>query len=496
MFGSINSMPRLITHCQLALFGCAMLLFCSCATNPVTGRQDLVFMSEQDELDLGRQYHREVLKKYPPYPDAALQAYVKTVGTRVAAESHRPELIYHFLVVDSKEVNAFALPGGYIYITRGLLAYLNSEAELAAVLGHEIGHVTARHAVRQHSAAQMAGIGATVASILVPQLGTIYGSQLINVLGTALLRGYGRDHELEADRLGAEYLSRSGYSASSMIDVIGVLKHQQEFDAKLAAQEGREPRAYHGLFSTHPDHDKRLREIVDSVGRQGSRPGGDRESFLQQLDGLLLEEGEKEGVIRGQNFYHAELNFGVRFPPGWRIDNQASQLLAISPQGDAVVQLAAEDLNKRMPPREFMRTRLGLKKFLAEREISPAGLPAHSVVVDNFVPHERRRACVNVIYHQDVAYIIAGSVKPPAPIKPYMKDFVAVAESFHPLGPEEKESAKSLRIHVIRADASTTFVSLAADSPFETNKEARLRLLNGKYPVGEPVAGELLKTVR
>ena len=175
---------------------------------------------------------------------------------------------YHFTVLDSTEINAFALPGGYIYITRGLLAYLNSEAELAAVLGHEIGHVTARHSVRQQTSARAAGVGAGILSILLPELANAGLGQTVNVLGTALLSGYGREHELEADRLGADYLAHSGYDPQAMLAVIRTLKEHEILESRLAREEGRRARIYHGVFSTHPDNDTRLREIIAHAASQ------------------------------------------------------------------------------------------------------------------------------------------------------------------------------------------------------------------------------------
>src|SRR5688572_3799670 len=184
--------------CAAAL---ATLLLANCATNPVTGNPNFVTMSESQEISTGRNEDQKVREQYGPYDDPALQSYVNNIGQRLAKASHRAGLQYQFLVVDSPQVNAFALPGGYIYITRGILAYLNSEAELAAVLGHEIGHVTARHSVQQLSAATAANVGASVLQILVPQMRNSGGGALINTLGGALLSGYGREHELEADRL-------------------------------------------------------------------------------------------------------------------------------------------------------------------------------------------------------------------------------------------------------------------------------------------------------
>ncbi len=254
-----------------------------CALNPATGHHDFVMMSEQQELELGQRYSQEILKQYPRYADEKLQAYVQQVGERVAQHSHRGQLSYRFTVIDSSDINAFALPGGYIYIHRGLLAYLNSEAELAAVLGHEVGHVAARHSVQQQSQSNAWGIfGRAVA------IGTGIGAaaELTNVLGSAFVRGYGREMELEADGLGAQYLARSGYDPQAMIEVVKVLKSQEEFARDQAASQGKEVPAasgYHGLFDTHPDNDLRLQQVL---GRHGHWQPGVRRSVARSSSSI------------------------------------------------------------------------------------------------------------------------------------------------------------------------------------------------------------------
>ena len=274
-----------------------------CAVNPATGQQDLVLMSEQDEIALGRKTHQQVLQHFGKYEDAKLQNYVQSVGARLAAKSHRDNLIYRFTILDSKQINAFALPGGYIYITRGLMSYLNSEAELAAVLGHEIGHVTARHSVRQYSATQIANIGATIGAIFIPGMNAM-GNQLVQLFGTALLRGYGREHELEADQLGAEYLARADYDPQAMLDVIRVLKNQEIFETQLAKAENREPNIYHGLFSTHPDNDTRLQQIIahaDEVRDKQAKYITGHEKYMENMDGVVFGDSAKDGIIRGHH---------------------------------------------------------------------------------------------------------------------------------------------------------------------------------------------------
>ena len=245
-------------HLFLSLF---IICLANCSVNPVTGKQDFVMISESQEIQMGRKYNAQILKQNPIYQDQSLQSYVQSIGESLAAISHRPNLIYRFTVLDSPDINAFALPGGYIYINRGLMAYLSSEEELAAVLGHEIGHVTARHSVRQYSQSQLMGVLSTAIEI---NSGRTAGN-LANLASGALLSGYGRDMELEADDLGAQYIYQEGYSAQGMYEVLSVLKDQEIYSKKIAEQRGQEPKSYHGVFASHPSNDQRLQEVLNNV---------------------------------------------------------------------------------------------------------------------------------------------------------------------------------------------------------------------------------------
>ena len=299
----------------LAAAACAAALAAGCATNPVTGGADFVMMTEEQELSLGRKADAEVRKQYGVYEDAALQAYLNRVGQKLARASHRPGISYRFTVVDSPEINAFALPGGYVYVTRGILPYLESEAELAAVVGHELGHVTARHGVRQQSAAMATGLGVSVLGAAIPGLGGSVAQNVADVISTAVLSSYGRDQELEADRLGAQYLARTGYDPQAMIRVVEVLKNQELFDAEVAKKEGREPRAYRGLFASHPDNETRLKEVVGEASKLARGGGFEGEAeYRKAIDGIVWGDSPQQGIVRGNSFYHAELGFALSFP--------------------------------------------------------------------------------------------------------------------------------------------------------------------------------------
>lgn len=465
-----------------------------CATNPVTGSSDFVLMSEEQEIALGRQSHPQVLKESPAYTNAKLAAYVQRVGAKLAAHSHRSDLIYRFTVIDSKDVNAFALPGGYIYITRGLLAYLNSEAELAAVLGHEIGHVTARHSVRQQSASTASGLfGAVLAGVT----GVNAAGDLANLAGTALVRGYGREHELEADRLGAEYLARSDYDPQAMLRVIHVLKDQETFEVQRAKEEGREPSVYHGLFSTHPDNDQRLQEVIGAA-KQYASPNATAnhvQEFLDQLEGLTFGDGERDGIRRGNHFYHSALNFALEFPTGWRVDNGADRLIAQSRDGEGMLQFTLQDRNKKTSPEEFLRAQLGTNLRQGET-IQHAGMQGYTALADQKTPFGQLPVRYVVLFRDNQALIFAGLSK--TKNQPYKYDALVLqtVRSFHPLSEAERALAHAQRLHLIRATASTRFATLASESPLPDYAESRLRLLNAHYPKGEPKPGDTLKIVR
>jgi len=481
----------------IPLYFFSLLIVSSCAVNPVTGKQDLVLLSESDELALGRKTNADVLKQYTVYDNPALQNYVQNIGAKLAAKSHRSNLKYSFTVLDSKEVNAFALPGGYIYITRGLMAYLNSEAELAAVLGHEIGHVTARHSVRQHSATQLTNIGAALTSIFVPGM-TQTSNQLVQFAGGALLRGYGRTHELEADSLGAEYLALTNYNPEAMLDVIRVLKNQEVFDREQAQAEGREPRAYHGVFSTHPDSDTRLQEVIDKakgLNESGTVNFVGRDDYISLIDDLVFGDSPNEGILRGRNFYHEGLGFSMRFPEKWNMTNLPDRILLTTADGNALMQISAENADHKMSPRNFMIQRMGLNNLENEASLNINGLAAHtgiSVITNKQGSIPTR---FTVIYFKQRAYIIAGMAKGNQLAK-YDNTILATAKSFHSLTADEKVLAKPIRIKIVKASSKTQFKRLAKRSPLEKHAESQLRLLNAKYPTGEPEKGSLIKVLK
>ena len=286
-----------------ALLSTALLatsLLTACGTNvvnPVTGQTKRTVMDESAEIAEGAKGHQAVLQEYGVYANPQVQAYVNSVGQKLAAQSHRANLQWRFTVLDSPEINAFALPGGYVYVTRGIMAYMDSEADLAGVIGHEIGHVTARHGAQRATSQQNAGLGVFAASILgavlesqgIAGAGNLAG-QVSQTVAAGYVASYGRDQELQADGLGAEYLSRVHLDPHHMVDVIKVLKDQERFAADQAKAEGKPAPSQGGWLASHPSNDQRLNNITNlALQYQGAKYGDEgRAKFQHVIKGMAF----------------------------------------------------------------------------------------------------------------------------------------------------------------------------------------------------------------
>ena len=464
-----------------------ILSLSGCAVNPVTGKQDFVVLSEEQEIQMGREYNAQILRQYQIYEDEKIQNYVQSIGESLAKKSHRPNLIYRFTVLDSPEINAFALPGGYIYINRGLMAYMSSEEELAAVLGHEIGHVTARHSVRQYSQAQLMGVLSAAIEI---NSGRTAGD-LANLASGALLSGYGREMELEADDLGAQYIYQDGYSPQGMYDVLAVLKDQEIYSKKVAKQRGIEPRNYHGVFASHPSNDKRLQEILDNVSQNFVKgTNKSKSNYLAMIEGMVFGDSQQAGVTRGNEFFHGPLNLYLSSPENWEIINNANSLVFKAPFGEATLQVTLEDLNFVESPEEY------LKRFVRnttdEEVLMIDGLSGFTAKTYR----SGRTTRMAVIFKDDKAYQFIAYLKDrDGDFSSYDLQFMNIIKSLRSLTEKELKYSQPLRIKTYKVRQGETYESIASTSSITLNAEDQLRLLNGDYPDKELAVGRVIKIV-
>ncbi len=479
-----TKMTRLLCFKTLALGFSSACLLAACASNP-TGGVDFVTMSESREIELGTELNQQILQESPIYQDQDLSAYVERVGQKLAAASHRPDIEYHFAIIDSPDINAFALPGGYIYINRGLMMYLNTEDQLAAVLGHEIGHVTARHSVRQQAASQTNNV---LAGVLVLATGVSSLGETSSLLGGALLSGYGRDMELEADGLGAEYLANAGYDPKAMVEVIGVLKNHEDF-TKRTSQGGV---SYHGVFSTHPRNDTRLQEVVGQANSLVSNSDEtiDPNEFREKLNGLTLGPSTQMAGSEARNrYYQTLLNYTMVFPDQWTWNETTTTLTANSPDNALSLDLGVQRLRQAKEPRLFIQEDLAINNLEKTEALSQFGLQGFTGIN----PADNSRLAV--VYYGPRAFILNGTQASGNLSAESDAVLLEAIRSFRPIAQNEYNIANPLHIEYVRSDGRT-YAQLTAENPFDQFSEDLLRLYNGDYPRGEPVAGQWIKVVK
>ena len=477
------------------LMGLCALGMTSCATNPATGQRQLSLVSEQQEVAMGKEGDTQVKQEYGVYQDAALQAYVSEVGQRMAKLSHRTNLPWTFTVVDSPEINAFALPGGWIYITRGLMAYLDSEAELAGVLGHEIGHVTARHGAQQQTQSTIGQVLSVGAEILGQVLGGVQGAgQIVGGIAGSMIQQHGHDHELEADKLGAEYISRVGFDARQMIKVIGVLKAQEVYAEDRARAQGRPPQRMPEYGSTHPSNEQRLQEINAIASRYPPAAGDTgRERYLARINNLTFGDSREQGVIRGNNFYHEPLAITLNAPAGWRFQNTPDKLVAMNANQTAAVAMLPAGTGG--THEEIIRKAFNPARGQVDR-ININGDPA-TYFIGVAVNEQRQQVPIEavVLTHANTNYLFQIVAKEAPPQGTGRAEARELIRSFHTMTPQERAAAQPQRLRTYVVRSGETYASLARGAGDPQSLESRLRLLNGQYPAGELSAGRSIKVL-
>jgi predicted Zn-dependent protease len=489
-----------------------LLLFSSCASNP-TGGTNFVLMSESEELRIGKEEYEKMLKSVPVYRDDKLQAYVDKIGQKLAKVSDRPDLNYTFTIIDSPDINAFALPGGYIFVNRGLISFLETEDQLAAVIGHEIGHVTARHAVRQQTAARAGKAASTVVGVAsVLATGTSVLAETANLFGGALLSGYGRDMELEADELGAEYIFEAGYNPTAVLDVLGVLKNQEDFMKKVAQKQP----AYHGLFATHPRNDTRLQQAVGKVAAldTGSIEAADQQDFRQSTQGVLIgPSAQNLSGTEGRNrYYQNVLGYTLIFPKDWGWSETTTTLQAHDPENLVSLEIYVQRLQQASNPRSFIETELMLTELTQTESLEQYGLKGwtgidardstrHAVIFFNgraFIFKASFNSQLSLSTTASSTPEASGSLKK-ADVATNISstDLAAMMlesiRSFRPIARNEQVYANPLKLVWIQADGKMTYEMLGTRSRIPGFPVETLRLINGDYPNGEPQAGEWIK---
>jgi len=389
-------------------------------------------------------------------------------------------------------------------VTRGIMAYMDSEADLAGVIGHEIGHVTARHGAQRATKQARAGAGvmaATVLGVLVEAVTGVQGAaQAANQVSTGIAAGniasYSREQELQADQLGAEYLSRVGYSPKHMVDVIGLLKDQERFAADSARAAGRKPPEGGNWLASHPSNDQRLQAITRiAEGYKGSTREEGQQRYLQAIDGITYGESREQGVVRGQNFFHEPLGLALTAPPGWSFDNNPDELYMISPQGDAAVVMKLIPPNAGKTHDEILRN--GFKASQGRTERTAIGGFEATYFVGQRGTEQNQTQPLEVTLINGPGgrtYAFLHAARDAATLQRNRATMREATASFRAFAPGDRAAAKPWTIRSVAMPAGG-FAELARRSPLGAQAERQLRLLNGVYAGGDIAAGRPVKVV-
>ncbi|HEX2450407.1 MAG TPA: M48 family metalloprotease [Gemmatimonadales bacterium] len=444
-----------------------LALAAACATNPVTGKSELSLVSESQEIQIGKEEAQKVAQSIGYYDDAAVQSYVAGIGQRLAAASERPQLPWEFHVVEDASVNAFALPGGFIFVTRGLMSSITNEAELASVIGHEIAHVTHRHSVQQISRAQVAQIGLVAGSVLSSTVAQ-YGGLLGQGLGVLFLK-YGRDAELEADQSGFRYALNDRYDVRQMINMFEVLQGVSNL-----SDAGKLPE----WLSTHPDPGNRIEATTRRLDTLSLPPNlkVNREEYLQRIARMPYGDDPRQGFFRGSRFLHPALRFQLELPDGWPAQNMPSAVVAVSPNKDAIVQLGlAGNVEPTQAARQFL-SQEGIRAGQSSTE-SVNGNPAATSYFAAQTEQGEIRGLVSFVSYRGTTYGIMGYTAASA-LSQYDGTFKNVIRSFRSLDDPSALNVQPARIELVQVDRPMTVTEFNQRYPSPIRIE-ELALING-----------------
>lgn len=471
----------------------AVLIISSCAVNPVTGKRQIMLMSEEQEIQLGFSYDPQVTETFGEYQNDKILNFLQTKTTEMGKISHRPNLRYHIKILDSPVVNAFAVPGGYIYLTRGILAQLNNEAELMGVIGHEMGHITARHSVSQQTKQQLTQL-LMIGGMIASEKFARYAEQAFQGMQLLFLK-FSRDNEREADALGVEYSSRISYDAHKMADFFQVLNKMN-----MAESQGGVPT----FLSTHPDPGDRYNSVHQSSTEWQTKLGYpaykvNQENYLQLIDGIVYGEDPRQGFVENNTFYHPGLKFRFNFPGGWGYENTPSQVNMGPADGKALMVFTMTSQKTLQNAADTTLAALGLT-LLESKNSTVNGIPARVTISrqsaqDQSGDQQTSNLVLSYfIQHSNVIYIFHG-VAAEADFNKYFNTMESSMQTFAKLTDPSKLNVKPTRLLVKRVPATATVSGTLSSLGVARDKLQEIALLNNLELNSTIQAGRLIKVI-
>lgn len=473
----------------ITCFAISTLFFENCARNPVTGKSQVVLMSEAQEIAMGKEADPQIIAQFGLYQDKALQDFITQKGKQLAAISHRPNLAYEFKIVDSDVLNAFAVPGGYVYFTRGIMAHFNNEAQFAGVLGHETGHITARHSVAQQRNALLGQLGIIAGVVINPKLAQ-FAQTASQGLGLLFLK-FGRDAERQADQLGVEYSSKIGYDAKEMADFFLTLERK---GAKSGAAELPE------FLSTHPDPGNRYVTVKKLAAEWKNKlklsdAVVNRNSYLQRIEGLIYGEDPRQGYLENSVFYHPELKFQFPVPQGWKYQNTPQQVQLAPNDGKALLMLTLAPGKSLQEAANAVLQQNNLQ-LLDSKQLNVNGLPAVGMVATPTAQQGQQPQDIRIlsylIQYGNAIYHFLG-VSSTADFNQFTSYFTNTMEGFRQLTDQKKLDKKPERIHIKTINSNSTFEQALRNLSVTDKRFEELAILNGMKLSDKVTAGMKIK---
>ena len=476
----------------LALASAGPLLLSGCSVNPATGdEQFTAFLSPEEERRVGAQEHPKLVEAFGGlYDDPALQRYVSSLGRLLQQTSEQPEPPFTFVVLDSPEVNAFALPGGYVHVTRGLMALANDEAELAGVIAHEIGHVTARHSAERYSHGLVAGLGAAILDAVIDNQ-TV--SSIANLAAGAYVQGYSRSQELEADTLGVRYLSRAGFDATAMSSFLETMGAEAALAQEMAGKRGEGTLA--GLLASHPRTADRVRAAADAAqARFGG--GRARNVYLRRIDGMMYGNSPEEGFVRGRAFAHPILRIAFTAPQGFHLRNAPEAVVGTHPSGATMrfdeATLADPSLSTWRYLRGVWASKVPLNRIERTQVDGMDAVAASTRVRTKSGVRDVRLVAIRAAPTRVYRFFFATPLRQ---TREFSTPFRQMIASFRRLSVGQAANLRPLRLRVVAVGPGDSVESLSARMPFNDFRSERFRVLNGLRPSDRLRPGQLVKIV-
>lgn len=473
----------------LASLSIPAIALSGCSTNPATGKQQFTaLMSPAQENQVGAEEHQKVIEQFGLYEDAALNNYVRSVGQKVTQRTERPDVQFKFYVIDSPIVNAFALPGGYIYVSRGLLALANNEAQLAAVLSHEAGHITGRHSAERYSRGVVTSLGA---GLLSAALGSQEASQALGVGANLFMSSYSREQEHEADSLGLRYMTQGGYAPDEMSAFLSSLQAQTGLDATLAGQTGNQ----FSYFSTHPATGDRVQKTLAEGRNYNDSDYKNRDAHLSAINGMVYGDSAKHGFARGNTFYHPSMGFKFNVPNGFNITNQPTQIVATSSNSKAVIIFDMAGRANGQSAGNYIQNTWLKDNPVSVENISVNGMPAAAASFSGTVNGTPMTIQVVAIEWQAGRFARFQVAIPSGTSAGVLDALKSSTYSFQSMSASEKSNIKPYRLETVSAKSGDTIASMARQLPFDKLNDERFRVLNGLLPNQALVTGQRYKIV-